>query len=96
MSEGDRSVAVSKIFHWYASDFGSSERELLQSVARPPPFHRSHVVVCVFCECRWLCAYLPDDSRGQLERMLASPDPITVTARDYNWQLNSDSSHSVL
>ena len=29
--DGDtRTVTTSKIFHWYASDFGSSERELLK------------------------------------------------------------------
>ena len=30
VDEGRRTVTTSKIFHWYASDFGSSERQLLQ------------------------------------------------------------------
>jgi hypothetical protein len=69
VDEGRRTVTTSKIFHWYASDFGSSERQLLQ----------------------WLCGYLPEETRSQLERLLDSAHPITLTSRDYNWQLNSDS-----
>ena len=30
VSEAERRVTTSKIFHWYASDFGSTERERLQ------------------------------------------------------------------
>jgi hypothetical protein len=70
VNETERTVTVSKIFHWYARDFGTTEREML----------------------KWLCQYVPEETRGLLEQMLSTEASITVKAKEYNWQLNSERS----
>ena len=53
-------------------------------------FRVGHFLKLISILHRWICQYLPEDSKGALEKMLGSQDPITMAVKEYNWQLNTN------
>ena len=94
---GARRVSLSKIFEWYATDFGSNERELLQWVPSKltDSSHITHIwrslpklILLWLPLCRWLTTHLEGESRRGLEQLLGNQAPITIESTEYNWNLN--------